>query len=76
VGHQDPTGGVTIVNNLVLTATYQGKVLALNRVTGAVVWSYSAPGQVNGWMSVAGNEVYLPVSSPAQFVALRLVPTP
>ncbi len=70
----DPTGGVTIVNNLVLTATYQGKVLALNRATGAVVWSYSGPGVVNGWMSVVGNEIFVPVGSPAQLVALRLTP--
>ncbi|MGP0029436.1 MAG: PQQ-binding-like beta-propeller repeat protein [Acidimicrobiales bacterium] len=72
----DPTGGVTIVNNLVLTATYQGKVLALNRATGAIVWSYDGPGLVNGWMSVVGDEIYLPVSSPAQLVALKLAPAP
>jgi outer membrane protein assembly factor BamB len=67
---------VTIVNNLVLTATYQGEVLALNRATGAVVWSYRAPGLVNGWMSVVGNQIYLPVGSPAQLLALRLPPGP
>ncbi len=72
----DPTGGVTIVNNLVLTATYQGKVLALNRSNGAVVWSYNGPGVVNGWMSVVGNGIYLPVGSPAQLVALKLAPAP
>ena len=71
----DPTGGVTVVNNLVLTATYQGKVIALNRATGAVVWSYDGPGTVNGWMSVVGDEIYLPVGSPAQLVALKLPPT-
>jgi outer membrane protein assembly factor BamB len=68
----DPTGGVTIVNNLVLTATYQGEVLALDRASGAVVWSYRAPGSVNGWMSVVGDQIYLPVGSPAQLLALRL----
>jgi outer membrane protein assembly factor BamB len=72
----DPTGGVTIVNNLVLTATYQGQVLALNRATGSVVWSYRLPGLVNGWMSVVGNEIYVPVGSPAQLLALRLTPGP
>jgi outer membrane protein assembly factor BamB len=72
----DPTGGVTIVNNLVLTATYQGEVLALNRTTGAVVWSYRGPGVVNGWMSVAGSKIYLPVGSPAQLLALSLPPAP
>jgi outer membrane protein assembly factor BamB len=72
----DPTGGVTIVNDLVLTATYQGEVLALNRTTGAVVWSYRGPGVVNGWMSVAGGKIYLPVGSPAQLLALSLSPAP
>jgi outer membrane protein assembly factor BamB len=68
----DPTGGVTIVNNLVFTATYQGEVLALNRASGAVVWTYHGPGLVNGWMSVVGDQIYLPVGSPAQLLALRL----
>ncbi len=72
----DPTGGVTIVNNLVFTATYQGQVLALNRATGAVVWGYRAPGVVNGWMSVVGDEIYVPVGSPAQLLALKLAPAP
>lgn len=70
----DPTGGVTVVNNLVLTATYQGSVLALNRATGTVVWSAHEPGLVNGWMSVVGDEIYVPVGSPAQLVALKLAP--
>jgi outer membrane protein assembly factor BamB len=72
----DPTGGVTIVNNLVLTATYQGKVLALNRATGAVVWSYNGPGMINGWMSVVGRTLYVPIGSPAQLLALTLAPMP
>ncbi len=70
----DPTGGVTVVNDLVLTATRQGEVLALNRTTGAVVWTYRGPGLVNGWMSVVGAQIYLPVGSPAQLLALRLPP--
>ena len=70
----DPTGGLTIVNNLVLTATYQGEVLALNRATGAVVWSSRVPGSVNGWMSVVGDQIDVPVGSPAQLLALRLPP--
>jgi outer membrane protein assembly factor BamB len=71
----DPTGGVTVVNDLVLTATYQGAVVALDRTTGAVVWKAQQAGMINGWMSVAGDEVYVPVGSPAQLVALRLAPT-
>ena len=51
-------------------------VFALNRVTGAVVWSYDGPGHVNGWMSVVGDRIYLPVGSPAQLLALSLAPAP
>jgi outer membrane protein assembly factor BamB len=68
----DPTGGVTVVNNLVLTATYQGEVLALSRATGAVVAQHHGPGVINGWMSVVGDRVYVPVGSPAQLIALKL----
>ena len=68
----DPTGGVTIVNDLVLTATYQGQVVALNRATGALVWTYKVPGSVNGWMSVVGDTIFLPVGSPTQLLALTL----
>jgi outer membrane protein assembly factor BamB len=68
----DPTGGVTVVNDLVLTATYQGSVVALNRNTGAIVWKAQEGSVINGWMSVAGSEVYVPVGSPPKLVALRL----
>jgi glucose dehydrogenase len=68
----DPTGGVTIVNNLVFTATYQGEVLALNRATGAVVWTYHGGSVINGWMSVVGDQIFLPVGSPAQLLTLKL----
>ncbi len=71
----DPTGGVTIVNNLVLTATYQGEVLALNRATGALVWRYRAGGVINGWMSIVGNAIFVPVGSPARLMVLTLAPT-
>lgn len=68
----DPTGGVTVVNDLVLTATYQGAVVALNRSTGAIVWKAQEPGVINGWMSVVGGAIYVPVGSSAQLVALKL----
>ena len=68
----DPTGGVTVVNDLVLTATYQGAVVALNRSTGAIVWKAQEPGVINGWMSVVGGPIYVPVGSSAQLVALKL----
>ena len=72
----DPTGGVTLVNDLVLTATYQGAVVALDRATGAVIWKTQEPGMINGWMSVVGDEVFVPVGSSAQLVALKLPSNP
>ena len=41
-------GGATVVNDLVLTSTNDGTVYALDRATGAQVWSYTAPGASTG----------------------------
>lgn len=70
----DPTGGVTLVNNLVFTATYQGRILALSASTGRIVWQMQAPGGINGWMSVAGDTIVVPVSlgNPPELLALHL----
>jgi outer membrane protein assembly factor BamB len=57
----DPTGGVTLVNNLVLTATLQGSILALSRSSGKLVWQMPAPGGIDGWMSVVGKTIIVPV---------------
>ena len=54
-------GGATVVNDLVLTSTINGMLYALDRATGAVVWTYEADGQVNGWPAVAGDLVVWPV---------------
>jgi outer membrane protein assembly factor BamB len=70
----DPTGGVTVVNDLVITATFQGNVIAYARDTGKEVWRWKAPGGINSWMSVSGDTLVIPVgaSDPAVLVALRL----
>jgi outer membrane protein assembly factor BamB len=70
----DPTGGVTVVNDLVLTATVQGTIYALSRATGHIVWRLRAPGGINGWMSVSGNTIVVPVGATVKPViwALRL----
>jgi outer membrane protein assembly factor BamB len=70
----DPTGGVTVVNDLVITATFQGNVIALQRETGKEVWRWKAPGGINSWMSVSGDTLVIPVgsSNPATVVALRV----
>lgn len=58
----DPTGGATVVNDLVLTATLQGQMLALDRATGAIVWTRDAPAGINGWPAVADDLIAWPVS--------------
>jgi outer membrane protein assembly factor BamB len=70
----DPTGGVAVVNDLVITATFQGNVIALQRDTGKEVWRWKAPGGINSWMSITGDTLIIPVgaSDPAVVVALKL----
>ena len=70
----DPTGGVTLVNNVVLTATLQGAVLGLSMSTGRILWRLQAPGGIDGWMSVAGRTIIVPVgfAKPPTIWALRL----
>jgi outer membrane protein assembly factor BamB len=52
-----------------------GTVLALRRSDGQIVWRYRAPGHVNGSMSVAGSDVFIPVGgAPPRLVMLRLSP--
>ena len=70
----DPFGGATVVNDLVLTATFQGAILALDRATGREVWRYAAPGGVNGWPAVAGDTIFWPIglAQPPRLLALRL----
>jgi outer membrane protein assembly factor BamB len=70
----DPTGGATVVNDLVITATFQGNVIAYQRATGKEVWRWKAPGGINSWLSIAGDTLVIPVGSanPAVVVALRL----
>jgi hypothetical protein len=70
----DPTGGATVLNDLVLTATVQGNVYGFERNTGKPVWTWKAPGGINGWMTVSGDTLIIPVgtSDPALVVAMRL----
>lgn len=70
----DMYGGVTIVNDLLFVATYDGMIYALNRATGETVWSYQAPGGINAWPAVANDTIVWPVGAGGQpsLVALRL----
>jgi outer membrane protein assembly factor BamB len=70
----DPLGGTAVVNDLVLTALTDGRVLALDRDDGTIVWEHQAAGGINGWLSIAGDDVVVPVgsASPAEILVLRL----
>lgn len=54
-------GAATIVNDLVFTATYDGKIYAFDVKTGAEAWTYQAPGGINGWPAVKEDTIIFPV---------------
>ncbi len=54
-------GAATVVNDLVFTSTYNGKIYAFNKKTGAGVWEYQAPGGINAWPAVSGDTIIFPV---------------
>ncbi|MDD5147428.1 MAG: PQQ-binding-like beta-propeller repeat protein [Candidatus Daviesbacteria bacterium] len=54
-------GAATVVNDLVFTATFNGKIYAFNKKTGEKVWEYQAPGGINGWPAVKDNTIIFPV---------------
>ncbi|HZR81125.1 MAG TPA: PQQ-binding-like beta-propeller repeat protein [Candidatus Binatia bacterium] len=70
----DPFGGATVVNDLVLTATFQGSITALDRATGREVGRIAAAGGMNGWPAIAGDTIFWPVglADPPRLVAYRL----
>ncbi|MEX2431002.1 MAG: PQQ-binding-like beta-propeller repeat protein [Dehalococcoidia bacterium] len=53
-------GGATVVNDLVFTALYDGRIYAFNRATGEEVWSYQAPIGINAQPAVAGDTILWP----------------
>ncbi len=67
-------GGATVVNDLVFTSTNDGTIYALDRATGAEVWTYKAGGAINGWPAVVGDTILVPVgaSDPPALLAFRL----
>jgi glucose dehydrogenase len=54
-------GGATVVNDLVFTSTLDGKIYALDKITSDEVWSYQAPGGINGWPAVSGDFIIFPI---------------
>jgi outer membrane protein assembly factor BamB len=74
---QSPYGGVTIVNNVVFTTTYDGRLWAFNAANGRQLWSTYLPFGTNAPVSVVGDTVLTaasipPPSSKGSIVAFRL----
>lgn len=54
-------GGATVVNDMVFTSTFDGKIYAFAANTGKKLWEFQAPGGINGWPAVSGNRIVFPV---------------
>jgi outer membrane protein assembly factor BamB len=74
----DPTGGATVVNNLVITATFQGALVVLDRRTGKILWTHQVGHAISGWLAIAGNLLLVPtgsVGSSGHLIAYQLPPS-
>ena len=70
----DALGGVTVVNDLLLTSTFGGLLLAYDRATGDEVWRLDVGVNVNGSPAVVGDTIVWPISGGqvSRLLALRL----
>ena len=67
-------GAATVVNDILFTSTFDGKIFAYNKKTGDELWTYQTPGSINGWPAVSGDMILFPVGlgpSP-QLIAFKL----
>ena len=70
-------GGATVVNDLVFGSTLTGELFALDRATGALVWSTQLDAGINAWPAVADDTIVVPAGvqtgdAPPMVVAYRL----
>jgi alcohol dehydrogenase (cytochrome c) len=78
-----PLGATTVSNNVVFTTLVSGELLALNRTSGAIVFTQQLPRATNSPIAIAGNTVIVPAggpkygkgAGPAQIIAYTLAPT-
>jgi outer membrane protein assembly factor BamB len=61
---QLPLGAVTVSRDLVFTTLYDGRLIALNRKTGAIVYRRRLPTSTNSPIAIAGNTVIVPAGGP------------
>jgi len=67
-------GGATVVNDLVITGTYHGKIMAFNTRTGNQVYSYQASAGIKGTPSISRDTIIFPCGTNGwqTVVALRI----
>jgi outer membrane protein assembly factor BamB len=67
----------TVVNDLVITGTYQGQVVVLDRATGKIVTTIDAGNGIAGWPAAVGDLLLVPtgtVARPGTLIAYRVTP--
>jgi outer membrane protein assembly factor BamB len=67
-------GAATVVNDLLFASTNDGTIYALDRATGATVWSDQPGAGINGWPAVAGDTILFPagIGGNPELIAYRL----
>jgi glucose dehydrogenase len=70
-------GGATVANDVVFTATYDGKIFAFNTNTGNQLFTYQAPAGINAWPALTNNYIVWPAGVPGtnrtpSLIALKL----
>jgi len=59
-----PLGAATVANDLVFTTLYSGELIALNRLTGAIVREQKLPATTNSPIAITHNTILIPVGAP------------
>ena len=70
-----PFGGITVVNDLLVTSTVNGLVLVFDRRTGSELWRFQGPNGINAPISVADDLLIVPFgigAGTAQLIAFKL----
>ena len=61
---QPAYGAATVSNDLVFTTTFDGKLIALDRDDGSVVWEQQMPAGTNATLAIVGNTLVTAASFP------------
>ncbi|HVZ36453.1 MAG TPA: PQQ-binding-like beta-propeller repeat protein, partial [Polyangiaceae bacterium] len=67
-----PFASVTVVNDVLFTATLDGVVHAFDRADGSELWHYQAPSSINAPITVVGDRVLIPAGLGAAPVLIAL----